>query len=160
MVHGPLPLATLAIALVAAATTVIALERTVHHPAASPGVAHAQSVPGSERDPDASLACYINARSELQLADRTAFLLCNGSSSNGPVQCYEAARKRTMLMDWQIVNLCRCASSATPVRCVERGRKNTFLIDDQLVQLCSAITTQQLRSNCAPIATEVPVPLP
>jgi hypothetical protein len=138
-----------ALAALAATTALLA-----GRPAIRP-IAHAQ-----QRDPDASMACFIEARDALQLVDRTAILLCNGAASNGPVQCFKSARDRTMLMDFQIVSLCRCANSDAPVGCVERGRSGTFLVDDQIVQLCSATTTDQLRANCAPFVAQETAPTP
>jgi len=100
--------------------------------------------------PDAAVSCFVRARNELMLNERTAFLLCRNAGSDAPVQCYQAARSRTRLLDWQITTLCRCAASGAPVACFERGAKTTFLIDDQLVLLCSATATQQVRGNCVP----------
>ncbi len=62
------------------------------------------SAPRAQRpqaDPNAALSCYTSARNRLRVADRTAFLLCNGAPTTAPVQCFAAARNRTMLLDWQ-----------------------------------------------------------
>lgn len=111
---------------------------------------------GAQTDPNAAVDCYASARNRLRVADRTAFLLCNGARSTAPVQCFAAARNRTALLDWQIVALCRCATSTAPVACVERGHGDTFMTDDQVVALCSVTATQQLQANCTPLAVAAP----
>ena len=87
--------------------------------------------------PGSYATCVERAEDATTLSSSQTLSLCNGATSDAPLDCFLAAQTELPLSDQQSMDLCRFARSMGPVDCFADGDRRTTLSDQQLLAMCS-----------------------